>query len=240
MRWGYTTRPDGAAELRAEFERRGVHVERVFAELEAGSQNALADLLVESSTVLQAVLVASPEELSPSALARRVILHEFRQRWIAVWSLDRWRWRECLSLKEQIDRLGQNDEAAGQDALLWWHRTFDLAHDAEAPSCATVGEVIEESDKFRTLLRAAVQRQRQKQGKRPGRAAFGGKPNEKAVVVRILVWHRDGMGYTAIANKLNEEGYRTLTGKPFRPQTVKNYFLRYSSEGKEGTAQGGR
>ena len=36
-----------------------------------------------------------------------------------------------------------------------------------------------------------------------------------------------GKGYTAIANKLNEEGHRTLTGKLFRPQTVKNYVLRY-------------
>jgi hypothetical protein len=239
--WGYLARPDVEAELRAEFERRGVNVEQVFAEQEAGSKNALADLLVESSNQdLDAVLIASQEELSPNALTRRVILHEFRQRHIAVWSLDRWRWRECLTLKEQIDQLERTDFDAWHEAAMWWHHTFDLAHDAEAPSCATVGEVITESDKFRDLLRAAVQRQRQKEGKRPGRAAFGGEPDERPVIQRILVWHRDGTGYTAIANKLNEEGYRTLTGKHFRPQTVKNYALRYGGDGKEGAAKDGR
>jgi hypothetical protein len=237
--WGYTARPDGEAERRAEVERRGEHVERVFAEPEAGSKSALADLLVEAGNC-SSVVVAGPEELSPNVLTRRVILHEFRQRRVAVWSLGRWRWRECLSLKEQIDRLERTDYAASMKALEWWLSTFDLAQDAEAPACATVGEVIKESDKFRDLLRAAIQRQRQKQGKRPGRAAFGQQPDEKAVIHRILVWRRAGTGYTAIANKLNEEGYRTLTGKPFRPQTVKNYFLRYGGEGKEGAAQGGR
>jgi hypothetical protein len=237
--WGYTARPDREAELRAEVERRGEHVERVFAEKEAGSKNALADLLVEAGNC-SSVIVASSEELSPNVLTRRVILHEFRERRIAVWSPDRWRWRECLSLKEQIDQLERTDFDAWYEAFKWWESTFDLAQDAEAPACATVGEVIKESDKFRDLLRAAIQRQRQKQGKRPGRAAFGEKADEKAVVQRLLALRKADKGYTAIANKLNEEGHRTLTGKSFRPQTVKNYVLRYAGEGKEGTAAGGR
>lgn len=228
--WGYTTRPDGEAQLRAEVEKRGGQVERVFAEKKAESKNALADLLVE---VVEAgrckVVVACPEELSPNALTRKVILHEFRQRRIPVWSLDRWRWRERLSLKEQIEQLDGTDFTARQDALMWWNRTFDLAYDAEAPACATVGEVIKESDSFRDLLRAAIQRQRQEQGKRPGRAAFGEKADEKPVVQRILAMRKADTSYTAIANKLNQEGHRTLTGKPFRPQTVKNYVLRWGN-----------
>ncbi len=180
------------------------------------------------------VFVSRPEALSPNALTRKVILHEFRQRRIEVWSLDRWRWRGRLTLMEQIDKLEGTDK---DEALLWCHRTFDLAHDAEAPACATVGEVIEESDKFRDLLRAAIQRQRQEQGKRPGRAAFGEKADEKAVVERILALRRADSGYTAIASTLNEEGHRTLTGKPFRPQTVKNYILRYGGKVKAVAAE---
>lgn len=225
--WGYTTRSGGEAELRAEVERRGEHVERVFVEKEAGSKNALADLLVAARGC--EFVIACPEELSPNTLIRKVILHECRQRCVPVWSLDRWQWQERLSLKEQIDELERTDFAAWMKAIEWWSNTFDLAHDAEAPSCATVGEVIIESDKFRGLIRAAIQRQRQEQGKRPGRAAFGEKSDEKPVVQRILTLRKADTSYSTIANRLNEEGHRTLTGKPFRPQTVKNYVLRWGN-----------
>lgn len=226
--WGYTIRPDAEAHLRAEVEKRGEKVERVFAEKEAESRNALADLLVEAENCV--VIVARPEELSPNDLTRKIILREFRQRHIGVWSLDRWRWRERLSLKQQIDELKSlgSDEWTG--ALQWWNSTFDMAHDAEAPACATVGEVIKESDRFRDLLRAAIQRQKMKQGKRPGRAAYGEwDPDEKLVVQRILAMRKADTNYTTIANKLNQEGHRTLTGKPFRAQTVKNYVLRWGN-----------
>jgi hypothetical protein len=71
-------------------------------------------------------------------------------------------------------------------------------------------------------------------------AAFGEKSGEKVVVQRILALHRADTGYTAIANQLNEAGHRTLIGKLFRPQTVKNYVLRYGGEGKGAAAEGGR
>ena len=225
--WGYTALLDGEAELRAEVERRGEHVERVFAEKVKGSKDALADLLVEAGGC--EVIVACPEELSPNALTRKVILHEFRQRRIGVWSLDRLQWRERVSLKEQIDQLERTDHVAWKKAYEWWYGTFDLAHDAESPACATVGEVIKESDRLRYSLRAAIQRQRKEQGKRPGRAAYGEKADEKPVVQRILTMRKADTSYTAIAKKLNEEGHRTLTGKSFRPQTIKNYVFRWGN-----------
>jgi hypothetical protein len=168
-----------------------------------------------------------------------VILHEFRKRRIGVWSLDHWQRQTKVSLWEQIDQVKQTDPAAWEKAIWWWHSTFDLAQEAEAPACATVSQVIEASDQFRVCLLAATQRQRQRQGKRPGRATFGQRAEEKLVVQRLLTLRQAHMSYTAIANTLNEEGHRTLTGKPFHPQTVKNYVLRYGDVG-QGSRNGNR
>jgi hypothetical protein len=80
------------------------------------------------------------------------------------------------------------------------------------------------------LLKKAKVRRELAEGRHSGRAAFGEKPDEEAIVQRILDLHKAGMGYTAVAAKINDEGHTTLTGRPFRPQTVKNYVLRYGQK----------
>jgi hypothetical protein len=221
--WGYMAQSDGEPDLWDEFENRVCRIRRYFVE-EAGGMNALADLLITEGC--ERVVIRKPEALSPNGLTRQVILNEFRKRRIGVWSLDHWQRHTKESLWEQIDQLKQADPAAWAKAIWWWHSTFDVAQEAEAPSFATVSEVIKASDQFRVCLQAATQRQR---GKRPGRSTFGQRAEEKLVVQRLLTMRQAHMSYTAIANTLNEEGHRTLTGKPFHPQTVKNYVLRWGN-----------
>jgi hypothetical protein len=224
--WGYMAQSDREPDLWDEFEKRVCRIRRYFVE-EAGGMNALADLLVTEGC--ERVVIRMPEALSPNGLKRQVILREFRQRRIGVWALDHWQQRTKVGPWEQIDQLKQTDPAAWEKAIQWWHSTFDLAQEPEAPACATVSQVIEASDRFRVCLQAATQRQRKRQGKRPGRATFGQKAEEKLVVQRLLTLRQAHLSYTAIANKLNEDGHRTLTGKPFHPQTVKNYVLRWGN-----------
>jgi hypothetical protein len=69
---------------------------------------------------------------------------------------------------------------------------------------------------------------------------FGQTPEQDAALKRILALHKSGLPYLRIAETLNNEGHKTLNGKSWHPQTVKNYVLRYGSEGKEVAAQGGR
>lgn len=93
----------------------------------------------------------------------------------------------------------------------------------EAP--AYIQNILMELVRIKKILRIKID---ENHGERPpGRIAFGEKEEEKPVIQLILDMRNAQHSYTGIANKLNNDGFRTMTGKTFRPQTIKNYVLRW-------------
>ena len=83
-------------------------------------------------------------------------------------------------------------------------------------------------------LRAARDRIRRRQGRCEGRKPFGTRPGEAATLARVRELRRkpkkgERLSYAAIAARLNTEGHRTRTGKPWAPGTLHAILTRPSS-----------
>jgi len=86
---------------------------------------------------------------------------------------------------------------------------------------------IAEYDKTMTVLklRTARERIRARNGKCEGRKGYSEAAPEVVREIRRLRRKRKGMGrrtYKVVAEELNNQGLRTLTGKPFTGQIVQN------------------
>lgn len=223
--WAYAQRQTTLDELVQLLHRLvGEKVERVFVEVSSDSKHQLADLFVEAKVLgwYHGLVVWSPNELDTNSLTRQVILHQCFKQHIEVFALEPFKDHKFDGL---LGLLAQADDSTRRACLSF----ADLTRNDEGPACS-VALVIEEWQQFGELLRKAKVRTELAEGRHSGRAAFGEKPDEEAIVQRILDLHNAGMGYTAVAPKINDEGHKTLTGKPFHPQTVKNYVMRYGQK----------
>lgn len=81
-------------------------------------------------------------------------------------------------------------------------------------------------------LRGARERKKAATGKCDGRKAFGEKPGEAAALDRII--QMSAIGWTAkmIAVMLNQNGFKTRSGKPWRPTVVAKIIARERAKGE--------
>ena len=70
-------------------------------------------------------------------------------------------------------------------------------------------------------LRGARQRKKEQTGRCEGRKPFRYYPGEKSVIERMKELRAEGLGFDRVAARLNEEGLRTRTGKPWHGFTIK-------------------
>lgn len=70
-------------------------------------------------------------------------------------------------------------------------------------------------------LRGARERQRAKTGRCEGRKPYGFREGEQAVIERMDELAKQGLNYTHIAERLNDEGFHTRSGKHWFPATVR-------------------
>ncbi len=75
-------------------------------------------------------------------------------------------------------------------------------------------------------LRAARQRKKEETGRCEGRKPFGKTDDEKETIARMMVLRRQNLGYLHIASRLDAEGRKSRSGKPWTPQSVKNILNR--------------
>lgn len=75
-------------------------------------------------------------------------------------------------------------------------------------------------------LRAARQRKKAKHGKGEGRHAYGEKPSEARTLEEIREWRAAGATAKHIAEALNNGGYKSRSGKPWRGTTVAKILRR--------------
>jgi adenylate kinase family enzyme len=208
-------------------EEMGVQVEREFT-IESGIRVVIwAEMLVEAEAlgVHPSIVMANNAVLDSQD--KSVFLEQCGKQGIEVCSL------ECLNqlwsgeMRKMVKELVDKGYPAGQKTLSWWIQRNNLAEKYVGKAALL--------DFERWLRRARVLRRiGPTEGKRSGRTAFGDKPEERVVVERILGLHRQRKNLTQIANTINSEGHMTLTGKHFRPQTVKNYIQRYGADPDNG------
>jgi len=140
-------------------------------------------------------------------------------------------------LIEKVDRLAR--DLMIQEAIIndLQKKGFDLISVVEGddllsgdPTRKLVRQVlgaIAEYDKTMTVLklRTARERIRARNGKCEGRKGYSEAAPEVVREIRRLRRKRKGMGrrtYKVVAEELNNQGLRTLTGKPFTGQIVQN------------------
>ena len=75
-------------------------------------------------------------------------------------------------------------------------------------------------------LRVARQRKKASAGRCEGRKPFGFHEEEKVVAARINDLRRSGMGFDRIAERLNDEGYKSRTGSRWHGQVVNRIVTR--------------
>ena len=78
-------------------------------------------------------------------------------------------------------------------------------------------------------LRGARQRKKEQTGRCEGRKPFGYHPGEKPVIERMKELRAEGLGFDRVAARLNEEGLRTRTGKPWHGFTINQILSRQSA-----------
>ena len=140
-------------------------------------------------------------------------------------------------LIERMDRLAR--DLMVQEAIIsdLQHKGFDLISVTEGedllsedPTRKLVRQVlgaIAEYDKTMTVLklRAARERKRAKVGKCEGRKSYSEAMPEVIKEIRRLRRKRKGMPrrtFIKVADELNGNGFKTMTGKPFTGQVVQN------------------
>ena len=138
---------------------------------------------------------------------------------------------------ERVDRLAR--DLMVQEAIIsdLQHKGFDLISVTEGddllsedPTRKLVRQVlgaIAEYDKTMTVLklRAARERKRAKVGKCEGRKSYSEAMPEVIKEIRRLRRKRKGMPrrtFIKVADELNDNGFTTMTGKPFTGQVVQN------------------
>jgi DNA invertase Pin-like site-specific DNA recombinase len=115
----------------------------------------------------------------------------------------------------------------------------DLTNADHDPTRTLIRQVLAAVAKFdKTVLvlklRAARDRIRRRQGRCEGRKPFGTRPGEAATLARVRDLRRkpkkgERLSYAAIAARLNAEGHRTRTGKPWAPGTLHAILTRLPS-----------
>lgn len=75
-------------------------------------------------------------------------------------------------------------------------------------------------------LRAARQRMRVKTGRCEGRKPYGARDGERAVIARIVEFHKNGLNYSNIAQKLNALGVKARSGGVWYPANVSRILER--------------
>jgi len=75
-------------------------------------------------------------------------------------------------------------------------------------------------------LRGARERKRADNGKCEGRKPFGDRPGEDAVIEMMRISRAAGNSYAYIAERLNEAGAQTRTGKPWFASVVRDILQR--------------
>ena len=142
---------------------------------------------------------------------------------------------------ERVDRLAR-DLMIQENIIADLQRNgFDLISATEGadllsedPTRKLVRQVlgaIAEYDKSMVVmkLRAARERKRAKNGKCEGRKSYGEAMPEVVKEIRRLRRARKGMPrrtFEAVAKELNENGFKTMTGRPFTKQVVQNILQR--------------
>jgi DNA invertase Pin-like site-specific DNA recombinase len=75
-------------------------------------------------------------------------------------------------------------------------------------------------------LRGARQRKKAKTGKGEGRDSFGVKPGEALTLEQMKEWRTTGATFQHIADDLNNCGYKSRTGKPWKASVVAKILAR--------------
>ena len=83
-------------------------------------------------------------------------------------------------------------------------------------------------DKSQIVLKLAGARMRKRAqtGHCEGRKAFGARPGEEVAIARMKSLRAEGLGFDAIARRLNDEGVATRTGKPWHGFVVNTLLSR--------------
>ncbi len=154
-----------------------------------------------------------------------------------------------LVLVERLDRLAR--DLMIQETIIGDLRkhAFDLLSVAEPDLLRDdptrkllrqmVGAIAEYEKSMIVLkLRGARQRKKEQTGHCEGRKPFGHYSGEKPVIERMKELRAEGLGFDRVAARLNEEGLRTRTGKPWHGFTI-NQILRRQSAGPGARANSG-
>ena len=78
-------------------------------------------------------------------------------------------------------------------------------------------------------LRGARQRKKALTGRCEGRKPFGHYPGENRAIERMKELRADGYGFDRLAARLDEEGLRTRTGKPWHGFTINQILARQTA-----------
>lgn len=81
----------------------------------------------------------------------------------------------------------------------------------------------------RKMVVAKLRAARERKGKPGGRYAYGHDPhrtNEADSLNKMLEWRKQGLNRSAIARRLNEEGYARRDGKPWQPRVVARILIK--------------
>ena len=166
---------------------------------ELSDRPGLAALLdrIESNGV-RIVLVENASRWARDLMIQEVILEQFRQLGVQV-----------------IEVEGGND------------LTLDSTTDPTATLIRQILGAVSEFEKSVIVLklRAARERKRRSGERCEGRKPFGSSPSEEKTLSRMRILARKPRGgerlsYAAIAEKLNQEGHSTRSGKPWKRGTV--------------------
>ncbi len=173
--------------------------EGVCGEKDLGSRPGLGALLdhIESNGV-RLVLVERADRLARDLMIGEIILADLRKRGVRVLSAD-----------------GGIDTQQEQNP-----------NDPDAATRTLIRQIlgaVAEYDKRVTIwkLKAARQRIRRQHGKCEGRKAYGFNPGESETLARILALREQGCGYGEIAQRLDQEGRPTRSGKPWDRGSVR-------------------
>lgn len=132
-------------------------------------------------------------------------------------------------LGEAVERLLEWAEPreTWQERLTWLYPVKDALVDALVEQEQRQEEQEERREEQAEKMRQGRERKRQQTGRCEGRKPYGTKPGEAEVLDWILVEHRKGRAYNAIARELNEKKFwRTRSGKPWDAGTVRKLCLR--------------
>lgn len=109
------------------------------------------------------------------------------------------------------------------------------AGDSTDPTAKLIRQILAavsewEKDSIVIKLRIARERKKAETGRCDGRKPYGDRDGEREVLNTILVLGERGYGSTEIANKLNEQGFRTRKGTQWNPGTVWRLLKKHGTD----------